>query len=343
MTLGDRPSARSRGTGPPGCGRVRRVRTPRAGAPPSTGPRSGRGATTHWAGPVAGEGLRGADGQRLLRVTRPPGGAAARCRRSGARQAEQLVPELTGLLAGHPLRDELRPGCCSRCTARAGERTHWRSSTTESGSWTPNSARHPRPSSPHCVQPPGHRLRSHSCRGSGVRCTVQRLPGRRGSLCGAALGTACAAPLGPRRTRPADGHRPARVQTVQLVGHTGLADCPGRHVVRSCEVRSRLTARQILWIAAEGLGSTASHSRTVLSSLAVARVLPSGLNVTAFTEFVCPVRVVRVLPVAGSHIETHGEPFGRRLFTHRLVDPIQRLPTTSRLAVGHAQIGRAHV
>lgn len=114
----------------------RRVRTPRAGAPPSTGPRSGRGATTHWAGPVAGEGLRGADGQRLLRVTRPPvWSSAGRAARPG-----------TDRFAGRPpTAGRTAAGCCSRCTARAGERTHWRSSTTESGSWTPNSARAPSP------------------------------------------------------------------------------------------------------------------------------------------------------------------------------------------------------
>ncbi|WP_229343478.1 hypothetical protein [Streptomyces flavotricini] len=39
--------------------------------------------------------------------------------------------------------------------------------------------------------------------------------------------------------------------------------------------------------------------------------------------------------VVAEHIEAHGEPSARRLFTHRLVDRIQRLAATSRLVLGH--------
>lgn len=47
--------------------------------------------------------------------------------------------------------------------------------------------------------------------------------------------------------------------------------------------------------------SAAFHSRTVLSQLAVARVLPSGLNATSVTSSVWPARVVMVSPVDTSH------------------------------------------
>ena len=47
-----------------------------------------------------------------------------------------------------------------------------------------------------------------------------------------------------------------------------------------------------------------SHSRTVWSSLAVARWRPSGLNATAVTAPVWPVRVAVVVPVAVSHSRT---------------------------------------
>jgi len=44
-----------------------------------------------------------------------------------------------------------------------------------------------------------------------------------------------------------------------------------------------------------------SHSRAVLSALAVASSRPSGLNATPLTSLVWPVRVRRCSPVAGSH------------------------------------------
>jgi hypothetical protein len=44
------------------------------------------------------------------------------------------------------------------------------------------------------------------------------------------------------------------------------------------------------------------HRRIVWSSLPEARVLPSGLNATEFTQFVCPLKVARSLPVAASHL-----------------------------------------
>ena len=48
----------------------------------------------------------------------------------------------------------------------------------------------------------------------------------------------------------------------------------------------------------------ASHSRTVPSLPAEARVLPSGLKATAFTQPSCPLRVARASPVAASHSRT---------------------------------------
>ena len=44
----------------------------------------------------------------------------------------------------------------------------------------------------------------------------------------------------------------------------------------------------------------ASQILTLLSMLAVARSLPSGLNATLTTRSVCPLRVRRSLPVAAS-------------------------------------------
>ena len=44
-----------------------------------------------------------------------------------------------------------------------------------------------------------------------------------------------------------------------------------------------------------------SHSRAVVSPLAVASSRPSGLNATPLTGPLCPVRVRRCSPVAGSH------------------------------------------
>ena len=46
-------------------------------------------------------------------------------------------------------------------------------------------------------------------------------------------------------------------------------------------------------------GSLTSHSRAVWSSLAVARVCPSGLNATALTALVWPVRVASRRGVVG--------------------------------------------
>src|SRR5437899_1514129 len=45
------------------------------------------------------------------------------------------------------------------------------------------------------------------------------------------------------------------------------------------------------------LSVATSHSLTVLSLLAEVRVLPSGLNATDITAWVCPWRVARSLPV----------------------------------------------
>src|SRR5208337_3772585 len=48
-------------------------------------------------------------------------------------------------------------------------------------------------------------------------------------------------------------------------------------------------------------GNDAYHNRTVQSSPAEARVLPSGLKATSYTQPSCPLRVARDAPVAASH------------------------------------------
>jgi hypothetical protein len=53
-------------------------------------------------------------------------------------------------------------------------------------------------------------------------------------------------------------------------------------------------------IRAVTLSTVASHSRAVLSALAVARVCPSGLNATESTPLVWPVRVLSGLGWWGS-------------------------------------------
>src|SRR4051812_47961705 len=93
-----------------------------------------------------------------------------------------------------------------------------------------------------------------------------------------------------------DSHGQRHVAAVDWFG--------GRYIFRSCEVRSRFTAWQILLMAAVMVGSATLHNRTVWSPLAVARVRPSGLNATDFTASVWPVRVLRGCPLGTSHNRT---------------------------------------